>query len=60
MEGRELVRASLSERSQATVRLCWSFLLLGWSPSEMAGQLGVSAPQLIDALDQLREELQGR
>ena len=50
--------AALSERSQATLRLCFPYLLLGWKQSEIAAQLGVGGNALADALAQLREELE--
>jgi hypothetical protein len=39
------------------LRLAWAPLLLGYTVSETAAAVGVSAPQLSDALAQLREEL---
>jgi hypothetical protein len=50
--------ASLSERSQATVRQCWPGMLIGYTIPELAEAVGVTAPALADALEQLREELQ--
>lgn len=53
--------AALSERSQATLRVCWSHLLLGYETMpDLAQQTGVAAPTLTDALNQLSEELQAQ
>ena len=50
--------ASLSPRSQAVVRQCWQGMLIGYTIPELAAAVGVTAPALADALEQLREELQ--
>lgn len=49
----------LSERSRATLRLTWNYLLAGWPQNEIAEQLGITGSALADALGQLREELRG-
>jgi hypothetical protein len=38
--------------------VCWTPLLLGYKPTEIAASVGVSPMALADALSQLREELQ--
>jgi len=54
---REVDWAGLSPRSQATVRLCWVRLLLGYTSIEIAKSVGLPAHAVSDALAQLREEL---
>lgn len=51
--------AALSPRSQATLRLCWKYALLGYNTKETAEALGVSPYDLTDALGQLRDEMRG-
>jgi hypothetical protein len=48
---------ALSERSRATLRVCWSYVLIGWSTDEIAATHGLSRVVLKDALEQLRVEL---
>jgi hypothetical protein len=57
-QARNVAWEALSERSQATLRVCWAPLLLGYKPTEIAASVGVSPMALADALSQLREELQ--
>jgi hypothetical protein len=49
--------SALIERSQATLRVCWARLLLGYSPGEIATADGISQVAMADAVAQLREEL---
>jgi hypothetical protein len=58
-QAHEVDWAALSPRSQATLRLCWKYALLGYNTKETAEALGVSPYDLTDALGQLRDEMRG-